>query len=75
MNGLLPLVCPSGKLCEVERRSGGPEADGRQSSTPEKFNTQDDGDGGDDQVVEDEVRLTRKSTVLPKSKEKEEMHS
>lgn len=68
-------MCPSGKLNEVERRSEGPEAGGRQSSTPEKFDTQDDGDGDDDKVVEDEVRLTRKSTVLPKSKEKEEKYS
>ena len=76
LNGLLPLVCPSGKLNEVERRSEGPEADGRQSSTPEKFDTQDDGDGDDDtEAVEDGVRLTRKSTVLPKSKEKEDKYS
>lgn len=60
-------MCPSGKL---ERRSRGLEAGGRQSSTPEKFDTQDDGDGDDDKVVEDEVVLTRKSSVLPKSKKK-----
>ena len=34
---------------------------GRESSAPEKFNTRDDDEG--------EVRLTRKSTVLSKSKE------
>lgn len=71
----VPLVCPSGKLNEVERRSGGPEVDGRQSFISQKFDTQDDGDGDNDKVDEDEVRLTRKSSVLPKSKEKEEKYS
>ena len=72
-------MCPSGKLKKLDRGSGSAEEEGRESSAPEKLNTSDDGDdkdsGDDDEPGEDEVRLTKKSTVLPKSKENEEKQS
>ena len=66
-------MCPSGKLKKLDRGSGSAEEEGRESSAPEKLNTSDGGD--DDEPVENEVRLTKKSTVLPKSKENEEKQS
>lgn len=72
-------MCPSVKFRKADRGSGSAEEEGRESSGPEKLNTRDDGDekdaGDDDEPVEDEVRVIKKSTVLPKSKENEEKQS
>ena len=65
-------MCPSFKLKNVDRGSGSTEEEGRESSGPEKLDTRDD---GDDKDAEDEVRVTKKSTVLPKLKENEEKQS
>lgn len=52
----------------LRRLTGGLEVQKRREGSDDG----DDKDGGDDdKPVEDEVRLTKKSTVLPKSKENE----